>query len=116
MITITASPWIQTNEQLELTTDALPEYHTPQDTLLENWLTLRAASKGLEESDHHSSRKEPNSGNDSTSKENNKISLPLTPIMYHQTNKDFSVHITGLNPRGTITEENQQEKMTSSSI
>ena len=72
--------------------------HTTEE-FLDNWLTPRAASKGLEEPDHHSSRKEPYSGNGSMTQEQNTSYLSLTPIMHHQENPDWSVHNTVINPR-----------------
>ena len=98
---------IHTQDQLELTTDALNTYHTTQKTLLDNWLTPRAVSKGLGELYHPSSGKEPYSGNGSMTQEQSMSFLSLTPIMSHQENAAFSFHNTGLNPSGTSTEENQ---------
>ena len=59
IITLTESPWIHTQEQLELTKYALPESRMLQQT----WLNTCVVSKGLEEPYHHSSRKERHSEN-----------------------------------------------------
>ena len=89
-------------------------FHTTE-AFFDHWLTLSAVSKGFWEPYHHLSRKEPYSSNGMMTQEQNTSSLSLTPIMYHQSKSDFSVHNTGINPSGTSTEENQQEQMTSSS-
>ena len=88
MITLTASPWIENQEQLALTTDALPVSCTPHKILLENWLTPWDLSKVLEEPYHHSSVKEPYSGNGRKTYEHNTSSLDLTLIMLHRANED----------------------------